>query len=498
MPGLGGTLSAACALASLLGSASRASAQTMAQGWALNRHEPSVPGDALFLAEHPWYRGTRLVAAGFTLDFAANPLWLRIPRDGLPTLDQAVVSGMLTGHLGVSLAPLRWLGLHLSLPVALQQSGSPIPAGAGNLGPATSMAPGDLRAGLRVRLAGDAARDPWLLHLGALLWLPTGSPSDNTGDGSVRAEARVVVAGSASRLRWSVGAGFHLRSAVSALNLAVGHELRVTAAVAMSLLGGRLDVGPEAQLFSALRERPDRRGSAAFTRAQWGAEVMLGARWRVADPVQVGLAGGIGLGDGYGIPEGRALLTIVYAPTDRAPTPRRIEALPPPTPREEPPVAVLPVAERPVAEAPVAVAPVAAAPIESAPAVSVGEIIPMVGEVEFRTHREAIVGEESFRSLDAVAAALRATPSIEVDVQVHSGHRSNPEFYLELSSRRAQAVREYLIARGIPAARLQSHGMGAACLGRSRRDDDDVPRVQIVLVPPGTPGGRCLRRSPSD
>jgi len=141
---------------------------------------------------------------------------------------------------------------------------------------------------------------------------------------------------------------------------------------------------------------------------------------------------------------------------------------------------------------------VAAAPIESAPAVSVGEIIPMVGEVEFRTHREAIVGEESFRSLDAVAATLRATPSIEVDVQVHSGHRSNPEFYLELSSRRAQAVREYLIARGIPAARLQSHGMGAACLGRSRRDDDDVPRVQIVLVPPGTPGGRCLRRSPSD
>jgi len=491
---LGRALTAACALASLLGSASRASAQTTAQGWALDRHEPSVPGDGLFLAEHPWYRDTRLVAAGFTLDYAANPLWLRIPRDGLPALDQAVVSGMLTGHLGVSLAPLRWLGLHLSLPVALQQSGSPIPAGAGNLGPATSIGPGDLRAGLRVRLAGDAARDPWSLHLGALLWLPTGSPSDNTGDGSARAEARVVVAGSASRLRWSVGAGFHLRSAVSALNLAVGHELRVTAAVAMSLLGGRLDVGPEAQLFSALRERPDRRGSAAFTRAQWGAEVMLGARWRVADPVQVGLAGGIGLGDGYGIPEGRALLTIVYAPTDRAPAPRRIEALsPPPPPREEPRVA-----ERPVEAPPVEAPPVEAPPLESAPAVSVGELVPFVGAVEFRTHREAIVGEESFRSLDAVAAALRSTPSIEVDVQVHSGHRSNPEFYLELSSRRARAVREYLIARGVPAARLQSHGMGAACLGRRRRDDD-VPRVQLVLVvPPGTTGGRCLRRSASD
>ena len=125
-------------------------------------------------------------------------------------------------------------------------------------------------------------------------------------------------------------------------------------------------------------------------------------------------------------------------------------------------VAVPPVAVAPAAVAPAAVAPMAVAPVESSPAVSVGGLIPIDGEVEFRTHREAIVGEESFRALDAVAAALRAAPSIEVDVQVHSGHRSNPEFYLELSSRRARAVREYLVARGVAASRLQSHGMGAA------------------------------------
>jgi hypothetical protein len=426
------------------------------------------------------------VAAAFTLDYAANPLWLRIPRDGLETLDQAVVAGMLTGHLGVAVAPLRWLGVHLSLPVALSQSGAAIPSGAGNLGPSSGVAPGDLRLGLRLRLVGDAERDPVSLHLGALLWIPTGSPTDNTGDGSARAEARVVAAGRYARLRWSAALGFHARGAVEALDLAVGHELRATAALSISLLRGRIDIGPEASAFTALRDRPDRRGSAAFTRGHWGAEAMLSARWRVADPVQLGLAGGIGLGDGYGIPEARALLAIVYAPTERAPAPR--SAAPPPV--VVPPIEPAPVEERPVEAAPVAVVPVEAAPVEAAPVEAA--VIPGVAAVDFRVHRERIVGDRSFEALDAVAAALRATPGVVVDVQVHSGHRSNPEFYVELSSRRAEAVRQYLIGRGVDAGRLQSHGMGAACMGR-HRDHGDVPRVQLVLLPPGATGGRCVR-----
>jgi hypothetical protein len=154
--------------------------------------------------------------------------------------------------------------------------------------------------------AGDAARDPISLHLGALLWVPTGSPGDNTGDGAARVEGPVVLAGRIARVARSAGVGVHLRGAVSALNLAVGDELRATAAVGVSLLGDRLGVGPEASAFTSIGELPRGRGNAAFVRGQWGAEVLLGARWRVADPVQVGLAGGLGLGDGYGVPEARA------------------------------------------------------------------------------------------------------------------------------------------------------------------------------------------------
>lgn len=484
------------ALASLTGFAPSAWAQTGPLGWALDRHEPSPAGDVFFLAEHPWYRGTRRVAAGITLGYAAGPLGLRIPRDGMPALERDVVSGMLTGHLGASLSPFDRLGLHLSFPVALQQSGTAIPSGAGNVGPAAGMAPGDLRAGLRVRVAGDADRNPWSLHLGALLWIPTGSPSGNTGDGAARVEPRVVVAGRVSALRWSVGVGFQVRGAVSALNLAVGSELRATAALGLGLLGGRLNVGPEGYVFTSVGDLPGARGNAAFRPGHWGAEAMLGARWRFAGAVQVGLAGGFGIGDGYGIPQGRALLSVVYAPEGRPRAPRDAVTLAA-TPAIDPPPMAPAVAVAPVVAAAPAVAPDpgAARGAEAggdgdggARTEAPGAVAWPLDPVGFRTHRAEIAGGRSFRALDAVAAILRSRADLEVDVQVHTRHRRNPGFYRDLTGRRAETVRRYLIDRGVPAARLHSHGMGAAC--------SDLPRVQFVIVSAGSPPGRCARQDP--
>lgn len=504
------------ALGAWLAYARAASAQTPPSGWALDRYEPSPAGDVFFLAELPWYRSTRALAAGITLGYAAGPLGVRIPRDGLSPREHAVVSGMLTGHLGVAFAPLDRLGVHLSLPLTLDQSGAPIPSGLGNVGPAAGIAPGDLRAGIRVRLVGEADRDPWSLHLGALVWLPTGSPSDNTGDGSARAEARVVLAGRAAWLRWSVGAGFHLRGAVDALNLAVGNELRVTAALGLSLLRGRLHVGPEGYLFSSVRDLPNRTRNAAFTAGQWGAEVMLGARWRIADAVQVGLAGGIGIGAGYGVPEGRALLAIAYAPGARStgarPTPRRIVASrndasrPPAAPVAEPPRAEprpaveAPAVEAPVLEEPVLEGPVLEASTDGAVARVSGGFVRSPFPVDFRAHRARVSGAQSYQGLDAVAALLRSTPGLTVDVQVHTGHRSNPAFYRELSERRAAVVRQHLVERGVPPAQLEAHGLGAACLEPShgrRSGRADAQRVQFVVLSPGSEGGHCVPQDPS-
>lgn len=483
----------------------RASAQTAPSGWALDRYEPAPAGDATFLAELPWYRSTRALAAGLTLDYAANPLGLRAPRDGMPALERSVVSGMLTAHLGVAFAPLDRLGFHVSFPVALDQSGTPVPAGLGNLGPAAGPAPGDLRAGLRVRLAGDAGRDPISLHLGALLWVPTGSPADNTGDGAFRGEGRIVLAGRASWLRWSAGAGLHLRGPVDALNLAIGHELRLTAALVASLLRGRLHVGPEAHLFSALRDLPGGSTSAAFRPGQWGVEVLAGARWRVADAVHVGLGGGFGIAQGYGVPEGRALLSVTYAPDApaivRTGDPAPLSTTPPPDPA--PVVPLVPVVPVPVVPGPVAPVPIVPVPATSPPVVQapdeapVGSVLPSE-PVVFRAHSARITGAHSRRSLDAVAALLRSRPGLLVDVQVHTGHRSNPGFYRELSGRRADALRRLLAERGVDPAQMQAHGMGSSCLPSPGERSADLPLVQFVVLTAGAEGGRCVPRVPAE
>jgi outer membrane protein OmpA-like peptidoglycan-associated protein len=301
-----------------LAAAPAAWAQSTASGWALNRYEPSPVGDAFFLAEHPWYRETRLVAAGLTLDYAVDPLSVVVTRAGQAPETRPVVAGMFTGHLGVAVAPLAWLSLHASLPVAFAQSGEASPIG---VGPAAGVAIGDLRAGVRVRILGHADRSPFSLHLGAVVFVPTGSAESNTGDGSVRVEPRLVMAGRASVLRWSVGAALQLRSNVTALNLAVGNELRFTAALGVALLQDRLHVGPEAYVFTSLGDLPGG-GGAAFAVKQWGAEALVGARYLIADTVQVGLAGGLGMQEGYGVPAARGIFSVAYAPVTRVTAPR--------------------------------------------------------------------------------------------------------------------------------------------------------------------------------
>ncbi len=308
----------------LLGSAlpSVASAQTVT-GWALDRYEPTTIGDVFFMAEHPWYSSTRTFSVGLIGDYAVNPLVLRQEFMGAggttTTTTTNVISGQLQAHLGVAVSFLDRIGIGLSLPLSLSQSGDGSPAGTTAIAPASGVAVGDLRIGARVRLVGHADRDPISLHLGANLWAPIGDRANNTGDGSVRFEPRLTLAGRASIIRWSFGAAFQIRGALDAVNLAIGNELRFNAAIGFVADEGRLTIGPEAYVATSIRDLPSAvgQGSSAFETGQWGGELILGAHYTIADTVQVGLGGGVGLERGYGIPAGRGLLSVAYAPITR-------------------------------------------------------------------------------------------------------------------------------------------------------------------------------------
>ncbi|MBP6834697.1 MAG: transporter, partial [Deltaproteobacteria bacterium] len=311
-------------IAALLGTVlpSVAGAQTVT-GWALDRYEPTTTGDVFFMSEHPWYSSTRAFSVGIVADYAANPLVLRqefAAADGSTSSTTTnIVSGQFVGHLGAAFSFLDRVGLGVSLPLSFYQGGSASPAGTGSLGPAAGVGVGDLRFGARIRLVGHSDRDPISLHVGANLWAPVGSRSNNTGDENVRFEPRLTLAGRASIIRWSAGAAFQFRGNLDAVNLAIGNELRFNAAIGFVALDDNLTIGPEAYIFSAVRDLPagHGQGSASFQSGQWGGELMLGAHYLIADTVLVGLGGGVGLERGYGIPAGRGLLSVAYAPVTR-------------------------------------------------------------------------------------------------------------------------------------------------------------------------------------
>ncbi|ATQ78195.1 flagellar motor protein MotB [Massilia violaceinigra] len=78
--------------------------------------------------------------------------------------------------------------------------------------------------------------------------------------------------------------------------------------------------------------------------------------------------------------------------------------------------------------------------------------------------------------LDEIAAALQADPSItDVDITGYADRLGSEQYNLKLSERRANAVRDYLVAKGIDGARLKAYGKGEAnplvtCTDKRRAD----------------------------
>ena len=74
---------------------------------------------------------------------------------------------------------------------------------------------------------------------------------------------------------------------------------------------------------------------------------------------------------------------------------------------------------------------------------------------------KAIIKPDSFAILDAVRAALQGNPDIQlVEIAGHTDERGDDAYNLELSIRRAAAVREYLVGHGVDPKRLESQGYG--------------------------------------
>lgn len=88
------------------------------------------------------------------------------------------------------------------------------------------------------------------------------------------------------------------------------------------------------------------------------------------------------------------------------------------------------------------------------------EAVVILEKVLFDTNEATILGE-SFPLLNGVATVLRDNPQIKrIEVQGHTDDVGEASYNQQLSQRRAEAVRKYLIDKGIDASRLTAKGFG--------------------------------------
>ncbi len=78
----------------------------------------------------------------------------------------------------------------------------------------------------------------------------------------------------------------------------------------------------------------------------------------------------------------------------------------------------------------------------------------------FFEFNEAKLLPDSYSELNRVADFMKENPTVEIELAGHTDNIGSDEYNLDLSERRAQSVKEYLVAQGVPENRMRAKGYG--------------------------------------
>jgi OOP family OmpA-OmpF porin len=90
---------------------------------------------------------------------------------------------------------------------------------------------------------------------------------------------------------------------------------------------------------------------------------------------------------------------------------------------------------------------------------AVKEFMGVIAGVEF-DNNEASIRSSSDPALDKALSVLTEYPTLRVEIIGHTDNRGSREYNIELSQRRADAVKSYLVAKGVDPSRIQTTGAG--------------------------------------
>jgi len=102
--------------------------------------------------------------------------------------------------------------------------------------------------------------------------------------------------------------------------------------------------------------------------------------------------------------------------------------------------------------------------------------------VHFNSDSAALTSEAK-SILDSALAVIKANPSADLSVEGHTDSRASDSYNLDLSQRRAQAVVDYLVSKGVSASRLNPTGRGESypiASNDTREGRHQNRRVEVV------------------
>ncbi|MCC6901974.1 MAG: OmpA family protein [Polyangiaceae bacterium] len=488
-----------------------ASAQPKAEGFALNRYEPSDRGSDWFANESLDLRGHLRGAAGLVLDYGHKPLVV-YDLDGDER--STIVENQLFGHVGGAIVLSDMFRVGLNLPVAIWQSGDGGSTANQTFESSNATTIGDVRLSGNVRLLGHYGAP---LTLAAGLWahLPTGSRDAFTGDGNVRIHPQLMAAGDIDLFTYAVRAGVNVRgNSDDFAGSPTGSEMTFAGALGARLLNGKITLGPEFFGSTVVTD-----ADAFFKRRTSPFEVVFGGHFQAAKQVKVGVGVGPGMTRAFGTPQLRMLAGVEWvepAPEKTAPPPPadrdgdgiydkedacpdvpgvrtddpKTNGCPPPGDRDkdtiidpedacpdepgvktdDPKTNGCPAPKDTDGDGildPVDACPEAAGPANDDPKkhgcpvarVEKGQIR-ILEQVQFAYNSDRILKASDY-ILEAVKKVLEEHSQIKlVEVQGHTDSKGGDQFNLGLSKRRAASVMKWLTGKGVDKKRLKSQGFG--------------------------------------
>ena len=108
----------------------------------------------------------------------------------------------------------------------------------------------------------------------------------------------------------------------------------------------------------------------------------------------------------------------------------------------------------------------------------------MIPNIGFKSDSDELL-PSSYPTLDKAAAVLQEFSGVRMEVQGHASSEGSDSYNLKLSEKRAKAVRQYLIDRGVESGRLTARGYGETVplsSNRTRSGRSQNRRVEFQII----------------